>query len=327
MKLIQTKIPDVVIIEPELFHDDRGWFMESFNEAKFHTKLNELNLPAPSHLIQDNHSYSQKNVLRGLHYQLPPFTQGKLVRVTQGKVYDVVVDVRENSPTFGVSVGVELSAQNHRMLWIPEGFAHGFLTLEDDTHFLYKTTNYYNKANERTLKWNDPALEIDWPVSDDLLINEKDATAPLLSEIEPINLDRNVSTIGLFPLKEIGDHRGKLVVMEKNCNLPFELQRVYYIFATKKEVMRGFHAHKNLQQVAVCIAGQCRMILDDGHVRTDFLLDSPTKGLYISNMLWREMYDFSDDCVLCVFANECYDESDYIRNYDDFLREIKNEQK
>ena len=127
MKLIQTSIPDVVIIEPAVFKDDRGWFMESFNEARFHGELAKLGLPAPRPFVQDNHSCSQAGVLRGLHYQLNPHAQGKLVRVTQGAAFDVAVDIRKGSPTFGQWVGVELNADNHRQLWIPEGFAHGFV--------------------------------------------------------------------------------------------------------------------------------------------------------------------------------------------------------
>ena len=149
MKLIQTAIPDVVIVEPPQFRDDRGWFMESFNEARFHAELAKLGLPAPRAFIQDNHSCSQAGVLRGLHYQLNPHAQGKLVRVVKGRAFDVAVDIRKGSSTFGQWVGVELTPENNRQLWIPEGFAHGFVSLEDDTHFLYKTTDYYAKDCER----------------------------------------------------------------------------------------------------------------------------------------------------------------------------------
>lgn len=179
MKLIQTELPDVVIIEPAVFGDDRGWFMESFNEKRFHDELKALGLPLPNAFVQDNHSCSKKGTLRGLHYQLPPYAQGKLVRVVRGAAYDVAVDIRKNSPNFGKAVGVELSESNHRMLWIPEGFAHGFLALEDDTHFLYKTTNYYNKASEAAIVWNAPELAIDWPARPDvrILVSEKDEAA------------------------------------------------------------------------------------------------------------------------------------------------------
>lgn len=181
MKLIQTSIADVVIVEPNVFADERGWFMESFNEKRFHDELQKLGLPLPGPFVQDNHSCSQKGVLRGLHYQLPPHAQGKMVRVTQGAAFDVAVDIRKASSTFGQWVGVELSGANKRMLWIPEGFAHGFLALEDNTHFLYKTTDYYAKDCEAALRWNDPDLAIKWPLCEALIINQKDREAPLFS--------------------------------------------------------------------------------------------------------------------------------------------------
>ena len=182
MKLIQTTIPDVVIIEPKVFTDERGWFMESFNEQNFHHELIDLGLPVPDSFVQDNHSCSNKGVLRGLHYQVAPHAQGKLVRVTQGSVFDVAVDIRRDSPTFGKWVGVELSDENHKQLWIPEGFAHGFLTLEDNTHFLYKTTNYYSKECERSIIWDDKDLDIHWPIlrNAELVISQKDLKAEKL---------------------------------------------------------------------------------------------------------------------------------------------------
>lgn len=183
MKLIQTRIPDVVIIEPSVFEDDRGWFMESFNEQRFHAELLNLGLPLPRPFVQDNHSCSKKGVLRGLHYQLAPHAQGKLVRVTQGAVFDVVVDIRQGSATFGQWVGVELSAENHKALWIPEGFAHGFIALEDNTHFHYKTTDYYAKDCEAALRWDDPQLAIQWPSVEFLNINQKDRQAPLFTKL------------------------------------------------------------------------------------------------------------------------------------------------
>lgn len=179
MKLIQTKIADVVIVEPQVFGDDRGWFMESYNEQKFFTALKELNLPTPRPFVQDNHSCSQKGVLRGLHFQRTPYAQGKLVRVIQGSAWDVAIDIRADSPTIGQWVAVELSAENKKMLWIPEGFAHGFLALEDNTHFLYKTTDYYHKDSESAIRWDDPILAIEWPKLDgDIIVSEKDAAAP-----------------------------------------------------------------------------------------------------------------------------------------------------
>ena len=182
MKLIQTAIPDVVIVEPAVFKDDRGWFMESFNEARFHAELAKLGLPAPRPFVQDNHSCSSKGVLRGLHYQLPPHPQGKLVRVVQGAVFDVAVDIRKGSPTFGKWVGAELTADNHRQLWVPEGFAHGFVALTDNAHFLYKTTDVYAKDCERAILWSDPAIGIEWPLAGlQPNLAPKDAQAPTLA--------------------------------------------------------------------------------------------------------------------------------------------------
>ncbi len=185
MKLLPTKLPGVVVIEPTVFSDDRGWFFESFNEARFTAALAELGLPAARRFVQDNHSCSKAGVLRGLHYQLPPHAQGKLVRVVQGAAFDVAVDLRAGSPTFGHWVGVELNADNQRQLWIPEGFAHAFLALQEDTHFLYKTTDVYAKACERSIRWDDPAIGITWPlVQGAPLVAPKDAAAPLLAQAD-----------------------------------------------------------------------------------------------------------------------------------------------
>lgn len=183
MKFIQTDIPEVVVIEPAVFSDDRGWFMESFNLQRFHQGLTDLGLPLPRPFVQDNHSFSRKGVLRGLHYQLPPHAQGKLVRVTHGAAFDVAVDIRQGSPTFGRWVGVELSATNHRQLWIPEGFAHGFVALEDHTHFLYKTTDVYDKASEASIAWDDPTIGIAWPqMAVTPALSPKDEQAPQLAQ-------------------------------------------------------------------------------------------------------------------------------------------------
>ena len=186
MKLLRTEIPEVVIVEPTVFADDRGWFMESFNEARFHAALKDLGLPAPRAFVQDNHSCSKAGVLRGLHYQLPPHAQGKLVRVTRGAAFDVAVDIRRSSPTFGRWVGAELSAGNRRQLWIPEGFAHGFIALEDDTEFLYKTTDVYARDCERAIVWNDARIGIAWPLPNGRapLLAPKDAAAPGLGDAE-----------------------------------------------------------------------------------------------------------------------------------------------
>jgi dTDP-4-dehydrorhamnose 3,5-epimerase len=185
MKLICTTLPDVVIVEPAVFGDERGWFMETFNEPRFHDELSKLGLPSPRPFVQDNHSLSMAGVLRGLHYQMTPHAQGKLVRVTHGSAFDVAVDIRKGSPTFGQWVGVELSADNKRQLWVPEGFAHGFLALEDNTQFLYKTTDVYTKACERSIIWNDPAIGIEWPLKGQPpSLADKDAQAPLLANAE-----------------------------------------------------------------------------------------------------------------------------------------------
>ena len=185
MKLLPTALPGVVIVEPAVFGDDRGWFMESWNQARFDAGLRELGLPAPRPFVQDNHSCSHAGVLRGLHYQLPPHPQGKLVRVVRGAAFDVAVDIRRGSPTFGRWTGVELTADNRRQLWIPEGCAHGFLALEDDTHFLYKTTDVYARDCERSLRWDDASIGIAWPlerVGGTPKVAPKDAAAARLDD-------------------------------------------------------------------------------------------------------------------------------------------------
>ena len=158
MKVTDTQIPDVKIIEPTVFEDERGYFFESFNHMKFEEAIGRKVT-----FVQDNHSKSVKGVLRGLHYQLPPHAQGKLVRVVQGEVFDVAVDIRKSSLTFGQWVGEILSAINKKQLWIPEGFAHGFLTLSDTAEFLYKTTSHYHIESEKTIIWNDEKINIFWP--------------------------------------------------------------------------------------------------------------------------------------------------------------------
>ena len=187
MRLLPTSLPGVVIVEPSVFGDDRGWFFESFNEARFNSALEDIGLPLPRRFVQDNHSASKAGVLRGLHYQLPPHAQGKLVRVVRGAAFDVAVDIRPGSGSFGQWVGVQLDATNHRQLWIPEGYAHGFMALEDDTHFLYKTTDVWSKDCERSILWNDPAIDIRWPLPAGVtqpLVAPKDAAAPLLAGAE-----------------------------------------------------------------------------------------------------------------------------------------------
>ncbi len=187
MRLVPTSLPGVVIVEPAVFSDDRGWFSESYNEARFNAALQDIGLPPTRRFVQDNHSCSRAGVLRGLHYQLPPHAQGKLVRVVRGAAYDVAVDLRRTSSTFGHWTGVELSADNQRQLWIPEGYAHGFVALQDDTHFIYKTTDFYAKDCERSIRWDDPAIGIRWPLPAGVpapLVAPKDAAAPLLAVAE-----------------------------------------------------------------------------------------------------------------------------------------------
>ncbi|TMO51939.1 dTDP-4-dehydrorhamnose 3,5-epimerase [Pseudoalteromonas phenolica] len=175
MNIIETAIPDVKILEPKVFGDDRGFFMETFREEWFRENMADVTF------VQDNHSKSSQGILRGLHYQTEQ-TQGKLVRVTQGEVYDVAVDMRKDSPTFGKHVGVLLSAENKRQLWVPEGFAHGFYVTTESAEFVYKCTNYYAPQFEQSVLWNDPALDIHWPLvnGQSPLLSEKDKAGLLL---------------------------------------------------------------------------------------------------------------------------------------------------
>jgi dTDP-4-dehydrorhamnose 3,5-epimerase len=179
VKVTPTAIPDVLIIEPKVFDDERGYFMESFNQKAFDEAVGQH-----VQFVQDNHSRSAKGVLRGLHYQIQQ-PQGKLVRVTSGAVFDVAVDIRRSSPTFGKWIGVVLAAENHRQLWVPEGFAHGFLVLTESADLLYKTTDYYVPADERTILWSDAMLGIDWPdVGVVPILSAKDQAGGRLSEAD-----------------------------------------------------------------------------------------------------------------------------------------------
>jgi len=171
MNVIKTDIPDVMIFEPKVFGDDRGFFFESFNQRTF-----EQAVGRSVDFVQDNHSRSSKGVLRGLHYQLAPFAQAKLVRCLRGAIFDVAVDIRKNSSTYGRWVGIELSAENKKQIWIPEGFAHGFIALEDNSEILYKTNNFYSQECERAIIWNDVDLSITWPIHP-CIISEKDKQA------------------------------------------------------------------------------------------------------------------------------------------------------
>lgn len=176
-EFVDLQLTGPLLIKPKAFSDDRGFFMETFKASEF------IIHGIPTSFIQDNHSQSNKNVIRGLHYQLNPKAQGKLLRVIRGRVFDVIVDIRKNSPTYGRCLSTELSEQNKHILWVPAGFAHGVAFLEDNTELLYKATEEYSKEHERSILWNDPALGIKWPV-DNPILSEKDANAPLLHDAE-----------------------------------------------------------------------------------------------------------------------------------------------
>lgn len=177
MEIVKTEIKDLLIIKPKVFEDERGHFFESYNQSIF------ANLGINVNFVQDNQSLSGKNVLRGLHFQNPPFAQGKLVRVIKGSVLDIAVDIRKNSPTYGKHISIELSEKNKTMFYIPEGFAHGFLTLEDNTIFSYKCTNFYNKESEGCILWNDPELNINWNVNNPI-ISDKDKVGTLFKDFK-----------------------------------------------------------------------------------------------------------------------------------------------
>lgn len=179
MKVTPLAIPDVLLIEPEIFGDDRGFFFESFNQEHFEKAVGKK-----INFVQDNHSKSVKSVLRGLHYQLPPKAQGKLVRVIQGEVFDVVVDIRKSSPTFGKWVSEIISSDNKKQVWIPEGFAHGFLVISDTTEFLYKTTAFWAPTFERSIIWNDPQIGIDWETLEQPTLSGKDQQGATLTNAE-----------------------------------------------------------------------------------------------------------------------------------------------
>ena len=177
MQVTQTPLAGLLVLQPKAFQDARGWFMESFNEARFQAAVGQ-----PFHFVQDNHSFSTQGVLRGLHYQLAPRAQGKLVRVIEGSVWDVAVDIRANSATLGQWFGLELSAANQKQLWIPTGFAHGFLSLSSASQFLYKTTDFYDPSCERSILWNDPLLAIDWPLQNAPILHAKDSLASFFAD-------------------------------------------------------------------------------------------------------------------------------------------------
>ncbi|MGS0675340.1 dTDP-4-dehydrorhamnose 3,5-epimerase [Shewanella sp. 125m-1] len=185
MKVIETDIPDVKIIEPQVFGDERVFFMETWNQARFE----ELVTGKPTPFVQDNHSKSKKGILRGLHFQTLQ-TQGKLVRIVSGEVFDVTVDIRKNSPSFGQWVGVYLSAENMRQFWIPEGFAHGFYVTSKEAEYVYKCTDYYHPQREVSIHWNDPTIGIKWPIpnSEKITLSSKDSDGKNLNQISPLEI-------------------------------------------------------------------------------------------------------------------------------------------
>ena len=179
MQIKSTKINDLKVIEPLIFEDERGFFFESYNQKEFDDAFGMRSI-----FVQDNHSKSSKGVLRGLHYQIPPYAQGKLIRVLQGKVFDIAVDIRKSSATFGQWVGITLSGENKKQFWIPEGFAHGFITLSETAEIAYKTTNYYSKEHERAIRWDDPTINIRWPKSINPILSQKDEVAVLIDDAD-----------------------------------------------------------------------------------------------------------------------------------------------
>ncbi len=176
MRVTPLSLPEVLILEPQVFGDERGFFFESFRKSRFAEAAGR-----DIEFVQDNHSRSARNVLRGLHYQAAPHAQGKLVRVVSGEIFDVAVDIRPNSPNFGRWAGATLSSDNFRQIWVPEGFAHGFVVLSETAEVIYKTTDYYAPSHERSILWNDPEIGIEWPIDGEPTLSGKDALAPLLA--------------------------------------------------------------------------------------------------------------------------------------------------
>jgi dTDP-4-dehydrorhamnose 3,5-epimerase len=177
MKVALTGLNEVMVLEPQVFADTRGYFFESFNSRRFREVITK-----DIQFVQDNHSFSKKGVVRGLHFQIAPKAQGKLVRVIEGEIFDVAVDIRRDSPQFGKWTSIALSAENKKQIWVPEGFAHGFQVLSETAEVLYKTTEYWSAEHERAIRWSDPAIAIDWPLKETLIISDKDQSAPLLAE-------------------------------------------------------------------------------------------------------------------------------------------------
>jgi len=323
VRLLRTSIAGVAIVEPAVHKGSNRSSGYSFDQRAFHDAFKTAGLSLQQPLVQDIHLRLKKGELRGLRYQLPPHAQGTLISVIQGAACVVALDVRRDSSTCGESVSVELNANAERSLWVPEGFAHGYLALEDETQLFCKTTHERNVESERLIRWNDPETGAKWPDLSQMIVSSEDAAAPLLRDSE-LYSGYLQGTTEWIDLKVIGDQRGSLIALEPGLNIPFAIKRVYYIYGTLPDVGRGYHAHRRLEQMAVCVSGSCKMIIDDGITRREMRLNSANKALVIRNMIWREMHEFSSDCVLLVLASDYYDESDYIRDYDKFIKEVND---
>jgi dTDP-4-dehydrorhamnose 3,5-epimerase len=326
VRIFETSLADVVVLESAISEDSPGFPADCFDEHMFHATLRAAGLSIPQSLILDSHIHLNGGMLRGLNYQLPPHAQGNLIRTFSGSAYVAAVDMRRGSMTFGKWAGVELRGDNPNMLWIPQGFAHGYIALEDNTHIQVRKTHRDNTEFQRKIRWNDAAIDINWPKLAEIHVSKEDAVAPQFVNSEP-HSEFLHGTTEPVELKIIGDERGSLVAIEPGLNIPFEIKRVYYIYGTLPDVGRGFHAHRRLEQMAICVAGSCIMVIDDGVTRQEVKLESANKALLIRNMIWREMHEFSDDCVLLVLASEYYDESDYIRDYEQFIQEVNDGKK
>lgn len=323
MNIITTELAGVVVVELTRTETSLGWDLEIFDEAIFNRQLKTFGYPRSGILSQDIFVSSKRGVIRGIDYQMSPASQEMLVSVIGGSAYHVVVDIRRDSITFGRWFGIEMTSRCNKLLWVPEGFAYGSMALEDNTCYMYKATALYSISSRKTLRWDDQEIGVLWPeVKSHAVTTEEYSPATTLTDIKR-NFPSAKGSVDKADLIIHGDHRGSLIALEQGEGIPFEIKRAYYIFDTKLGVSRGFHAHYRLQQFIVCVSGKCRLVTDDGTNRTSVWLDSPTKALLVKNLIWREMHDFSEDCVLLVFASHHYDELDYIRNYDDFKKAVE----
>lgn len=327
MKLLASEIPEVLLVSLEILQDEFGSILKAFDDNEFQSEVQKLGHVIPKSFVYEFSSITQAGAAREIDYHNAPNAQARLVETVRNSALHVVVDMRSNVPTFGHAFAIVINEADRQLLWIPEGFAHGYIALEGGTHVRTRCSIAKQEEDRKIISWYSPAIEAVW---------RKAAQGKSVPDILPsvgdveISPDRAVklnSGVRHVDFRIIGDHRGSLVAIEGGGNIPFDIKRVYYIFNTKSDVGRGYHAHKHLQQIAICLKGQCRMIVDDGSTRESILLDHPSKGLLISNLIWREMHDFSDDCVLMVLASARYDEADYIRNYESFLLEAQNAKK